>query len=65
MKERERVGVCERTEHKEERVRIRNRLTGEIGYSFGCTEEGGTIQVELEDGQLDSWVATDCEELTA
>lgn len=65
MKERERVSVCERTEHKEERVKIRNRQTGEIGYSSFCTEEGGTIQVELENGQLDSWVATDCEELTA
>ncbi|MCM2358354.1 MAG: hypothetical protein NDI77_09410 [Geobacteraceae bacterium] len=54
--------VCDRTERKEERVRLRNLKTGEIGLSFGCTMEGATIQVELENGELDSWSPEDCEE---
>ncbi|AAR33412.2 hypothetical protein KIP69_00470 [Geobacter sulfurreducens] len=62
MKEQDRTAVCNRTEHKEENVRVRNVKTGEIGFTFGCTEEGGTIQVRLTNGQLDSWVAADCEE---
>ncbi|CAG0959920.1 hypothetical protein [Geobacter sp.] len=63
MEDKDRVGVCQRTERKEEQVKVRNLKTGEIGYTFGCTEEGGTIQVKLENGQLDSWVYADCEEL--
>lgn len=63
MENREREMVCQRTERKGERVRIRNRRTGEIGHTTFCTEEGGTIQVTLENGQLDSWVYEECEEL--
>ena len=55
--------VCNRTERKEERVRLRNVRTGQIGLSFGCTIEGETIQVELETGGLDSWLPEDCEEV--
>ncbi|HEY6873618.1 MAG TPA: hypothetical protein VI298_12930 [Geobacteraceae bacterium] len=62
MKETDYTGVCERTERKEERVRLRNVKTGRIGLSFGCTMEGETIQVELENGELDSWSPEDCEE---
>lgn len=65
MKEFEHVNVCERTERKEERVKLRNLKTGDIGLTFGCTESGETIQVELENGQLDSWDPVDCEELPA
>jgi hypothetical protein len=63
MKESQHIGVCERTDRKEERVRLKNLKTGEVGLTFGCTLEGGTIQVELENGQLDSWDPADCEEI--
>lgn len=62
MKESQHVEVCERTERKDERVRLRNIRTGQIGLTFGCTTEGATIQVELENGELDSWAPEECEE---
>jgi formylmethanofuran dehydrogenase subunit C len=62
MKESEFTGVCNRTERKDERVKLRNVKTGQVGLTFGCTMEGETIQVELEDGGLDSWSSADCEE---
>jgi hypothetical protein len=65
MKESQHVAVCERTERKDERVRLRNIKTGEVGLTFGCTTEGQTIQVELEGGGLDSWDPADCEEVSA
>jgi len=52
--------ICDTTERKEERVKVKNRKTGEIGLSFGCTIEGDTVQVELPDGSLDSWQEDDC-----
>ena len=63
MKESQHIKVCERTERKEERVKLRNVRTGEIGLTFGCTIEGQTIQVELDNGEFDSWEPTDCEEI--
>ena len=63
MKETTHADVCVRTEHKDERVRLKNTRTGEIGLTFGCTAEGNTIQVELEDGSMDSWLPDECEEL--
>ena len=54
--------VCNRTERKDERVRLKNVKTGQIGLTFGCTIEGETIQVELENGELDSWSPEECEE---
>lgn len=65
MKESEHVSVCQRTERKEERVKLRNMKTGEVGMTFGCTEAGETIQVQLESGQLDSWDPADCEEVAS
>jgi hypothetical protein len=62
MKESGYVDVCQRTERKDERVRLRNTRTGQFGLTFGCTMEGETIQVELESGELDSWAKGDCEE---
>jgi hypothetical protein len=62
MKESGFIDVCQRTERKEERVKVRNTRTGQIGLTFGCTMEGETIQVELESGELDSWAKWDCEE---
>ena len=53
--------ICDTTERKGERVKVRNRKSGEIGLSFGCTIEGDTVQVELADGSLDSWQEDDCE----
>jgi hypothetical protein len=53
--------ICDRTQKRDERLRIRNRNTGEIGLSYGCTTEGDTVQVELPDGSLDSWIEDDCE----
>ncbi len=63
MKESTHVDVCQRTEHKDERVKLKNKKTGEIGLTFGCTTEGGTIQVELPDGTMDSWTPDECEEV--
>ena len=62
MKEPGYSDVCSRTERKDERVRLRNLKTGQIGLTFGCTVEGTTIQVELDNGELDSWSPEDCEE---
>lgn len=53
--------ICDTTERREQRVTVRNRNTGEIGLSYGCTMEGDTVQVELPDGSLDSWPEDDCE----
>ena len=63
MKESTHVDVCQRTEHKDERVKLKNKKTGEIGLTFGCTLEGDTVQVELPDGGLDSWPLDECEEV--
>jgi hypothetical protein len=63
MKESQHTDVCERTERKDERVRLKNLKTGQVGLTFGCTSEGETIQVELENGELDSWIPADCEEI--
>lgn len=54
--------VCYRTEQREEHVMLRNKENGEVGYSFGCTYAGETVQVRLPDGQLDSWGREDCAE---
>ena len=53
--------ICDTTERKGERVQVKNRKSGEVGLSFGCTIEGDTVQVELPDGSLDSWQEDDCE----
>ena len=55
--------ICDTTERKDERVKVRNRVTGEVGLTFGCTIEGDTVQVQLPDGSLDSWREDDCEML--
>jgi hypothetical protein len=51
------------TQQREEEVPLKNISTGEVGYSFGCTEAGKTVQVRLQNGTLDSWSADDCMEL--
>ena len=56
--------VCYFTEQREEHLPIRNLKSGEVGFSFGCTHEGNTVQVRLENGELDSWVKEDCIEIT-
>lgn len=56
--------VCYRTEQRDEAVVLKNLMTGEKGVSFGCTREGETIQVRLENGELDSWERRECSELT-
>ena len=63
MKESQYIDVCERTERKDERVRLRNIKTGAVGLTFGCTTGGETVQVELENGELDSWSPDEVEEL--
>lgn len=55
--------VCYTTEQREENVPLKNLKTGEVGYSFGCTSEGNTIQVRLENGELDSWDKDECSEV--
>lgn len=54
--------VCYRTEQREENVPLRNLKDGKIGYSFGCTESGETVQVRLTNGELDSWSRDECTE---
>lgn len=54
--------VCYRTEQREENVPLRNVKNGDLGYSFGCTMEGETVQVKLTNGELDSWSRDECVE---
>jgi hypothetical protein len=56
--------VCYWTERREERLPLRNLKSGQIGYSFGCTYAGETVQVRLANGELDSWEREDCAEVT-
>lgn len=56
--------VCYYTEQREEDVPLRNILTGEFAFSVGCTMEGGTVQVRLPNGGLDSWLREECAEVT-
>ena len=56
--------VCYWTEQRDEHVPLRNLKSGEVGYSFGCTYEGSTVQVRLVSGELDSWVKEECTEFT-
>lgn len=55
--------VCYRTQQQDEFVSLRNIKTGEIGRSFGCTIEGTTVQVLLQNGALDSWSWNECTEV--
>ena len=52
--------VCYKTEQQEESVALRNIRTGQIGYTFGCTSAGETVQVRLANGELDSWSRDEC-----
>jgi len=54
--------VCYWTEQREENVLLRNVKNGALGYSFGCTQAGETIQVKLLNGELDSWSRDECVE---
>ena len=54
--------VCYRTEQREESIPLRNVKNGNIGYSFGCTQAGETVQVKLTNGELDSWNRNECTE---
>lgn len=54
--------VCYRTEQHEENVALRNLKTGQLGYTFGCTYSGETVQVRLTNGELDSWSRAECTE---
>jgi len=65
MRESQYNTVCYRTEQRDERVQLKNLRTGEVGYSFGCTSAGETIQVKLENGGMDSWSKEECTEVTS
>jgi hypothetical protein len=54
--------VCYRTEQRDESVPLRNLKDGSLGYSFGCTQAGETVQVKLTNGELDSWSRDECVE---
>jgi len=54
--------VCYRTEQRDESVLLRNVKNGQVGYSFGCTLAGETVQVRLPNGELDSWSRDECVE---
>lgn len=56
--------VCYRTEQREDPVRLKNIRTGAKALSFGCTYAGETVQVRLDNGELDSWERRDCIETT-
>ena len=64
MKTTEYDRVCYWTEQHEENVPLKNLRTGAVGYSFGCTMEGSTVQVRMANGELDSWEKRDCAALT-
>jgi hypothetical protein len=54
--------VCYWTEQREVHLPLVNMETGEVGYSFGCTYEGETVRVRLDNGELDSWNRKYCRE---
>lgn len=57
--------VCYQTEQQDESVPLRNNKTGQIGYTFGCTKEGETVQVKLSNGELDTWSRDECTEVVS
>jgi hypothetical protein len=57
--------VCYRTEQRDEPVLLRNIKNGKVGYSFGCTAAGETVQVKLPNGGLDSWSRDECTEASS
>lgn len=63
MKAREYDKVCYWTEQRDEPVRLVNLRDGTESTSFGCTYAGETIQVRLDNGDLDSWERTECTEI--
>ena len=62
MKENQYKSVCYRTEQREDPVQLINLRTGIKGTTFGCTYAGETVQVRLENGELDSWERDECSE---
>jgi len=56
--------VCYWTEQRDESIAVRNIYTGNVGYTFGCTYAGETVQVRLPNGELDSWSRDECNEVT-
>jgi len=56
--------VCYLTEQRDEPVYLVNLRTGMKGTSFGCTSAGETVQVRLDNGELDSWERLECAETT-
>jgi len=64
MKTTQYESVCYRTEQREEPVRLRNLRTGVTAVTFGCTHAGETVQVRLDNGELDSWERSECAETT-
>jgi len=56
--------VCYLTEQRDEPVQLVNLRTGLKGTTFGCTLAGETVQVKLDNGELDSWERIDCAETT-
>jgi len=57
--------VCYRTEQRDEQVLLHNIRNGKVGYSFGCTAAGETVQVKLPNGELDSWSRDECREASS
>jgi hypothetical protein len=63
MRREEYGNVCDRTVQQYEQVPLRNIRTGKIGFTFGCTYVEETVQVRLENGDLDSWERNECSEV--
>jgi hypothetical protein len=64
MRENQYKSVCYRTEQRDEPVQLINLRTGIRGTTFGCTYAGETVQVRLENDELDSWERAECSETT-
>jgi len=56
--------ICYWTEQREDRLLLRNMLTGQLAFPVGCTREGETVQVRLTNGELDSWLREECTEVS-
>ena len=64
MRENQYKSICYRTEQRDEPVELINLNTGMRGTTFGCTYAGETVQVRLENGELDSLERAECSETT-
>ena len=63
MRREEYGNVCFRTVQQYEQVPLMNNRTGKVGYTYGCTYTGETVEVRLENGDIDTWGRDECSEV--